>query len=437
MKLIIIRYALPFILALIICFTSVSLMMMNTGDYYRAVFPFIENIQQFTMNLPLHYELKGNFSSLTSYEYKSSYSYILYFYAYIVSVFTNIFYVPIYSSLLKMTYILTLAVLFYRVETIKDKRILILSYLISLTPMISSSNLAFFGSFYQEQVLLICLPLLLIGCMTPGWKGIACSFLSITIISCSKSQFFYLPVIILAYYIIYENENIKYKVIASMISLSLSVICILTTTSTVEYNKYHSLFFGVYEYQRLNQEKLPEGIDTDCIGIDAWGNKFNLEAGVIGTSIGESCFQKHKDASFKDTLSVIIKNPFIMLALPFDKGTNTQLTEDYFHVYKAMKLIINNNGFFSQITKTKDYLFKNIRFFALLVILAGAILLRQRRMSGVLFITSSFGVSQFYIAFLGEGYRDMDKHLFGMNFSFDLSLFLLLILAASRIKKHQ
>lgn len=413
------------VLALLVSFTSASLIMMNTGDYYRSVFPFIESIPTFSNNLPFYYPLKEIFSPLNSYEYKSSYSLIVYAYASFIHLFSNTFSIPLYSSILKFFYVLIVSSLFFKVSELEDKRILFISYLFCMTPIISSSNLAFFGSFYQEQVLLIFLPLLLLTVNKRTTEAYLTTFLSVTIIACSKGQFFYFPAILFCYYLIYDRKGMLLKIPLVAISLALSLLCMMFTTSTVAYNKYHSVYFGVYEYERMNGIELPEGADKNCVGIDSWGNRFDLKSGVVSTSIGEECFNKHKDATFKETIEEILKHPSMLLKLPFDDGVKTQLTENYFHVYKAMPLIINNDGFYAKITNLKDALYKNVRFFLLVLALAFSLAFRSDKISGLLFLCCSLGISQFYISFIGEGYRDMDKHLFGMNFSFDMAVLLI------------
>ena len=435
MKPLIIKYFIPFIVALVVAFTSSHLIMLNTGDYYRSVFPFIESIPQFTRDIPFSFPLKENFDSLSHYEYKSSYSLILYTYALVIRFFTNLFNIQLYSTLLKILYILTLTTLFYRVQKIKNKIIFFAAYFLSLMPVISSSNLVFFGSFYQEQVLLICLPMILACIGENNIKGYLPTFLSITIIACSKSQFFYVPLILLCYYIFYDRKQLKLKIALTAFSLALSLMCIFKTTSTVAYNKYHSVYFGVYEYERMNGLDLPENTDKNCVGIDSWGNRFDLKSGVVSTSLGETCFNKHKDTSFKETIDEVLKHPFMLLKLPFDYGVKTQLTENYFHVYKAMPLIINNEGFYAKITSIKDALFKNIRFILLALALVFSLIFRKDRISGLIFLCSCLGISQFYISFIGEGYRDMDKHLFGMNFSFDMTIFLIIVSLFTLLKK--
>ncbi|MEP8888543.1 hypothetical protein [Enterobacter roggenkampii] len=413
------------VLALLVAFTSATLIMMNTGDYYRSVFPFIDSIPTFSNNLPFSYPLKETFSPLDSYEYKSSYSLIVYAYASLIHLLSNTFSIPLHSSILKIFYVIIVSSLFFKVSELEDKRILFISYVFCMTPLISSSNLAFFGSFYQEQVLLIFLPLLLLTVNKRTTEAYLTTFLSITIIACSKGQFFYFPAIIFCYYLIYDRKGLFIKIPLVAISLSLSLLCMMFTTSTVAYNKYHSVYFGIYEYERMNGVELPDNADKNCVGIDSWGNRFDLKSGAVSTSIGEECFNKHKDATFNQTIDEILKHPSILLKLPFDNGVKTQLTENYFHVYKAMPLIINNDGFYAKITNVKDALYKNIRFFLLVLALIFSLSFRKDKISGLIFLCSSLGISQFYISFIGEGYRDMDKHLFGMNFSFDMAVLII------------
>lgn len=431
------KFSFPIVLALLVAFTSSSLIMMNTGDYYRSVFPFIESIPNFSNNLPFSYPLKESFSPLDSYEYKSSYSLIIYAYASLVHIFSNTFSITLYSSILKFFYVIIASFLFLKISELEDKKILFVSYLLCIAPLISSSNLAFFGSFYQEQVLLILLPLLLLAVNKRTTEAYLTTFLSVTIIACSKGQFFYFPAILFCYYLIYDRKGMFLKIPLVAISLALSLLCMMFTTSTVAYNKYHSVYFGVYEYERMNGIELPEGADKNCVGIDSWGNRFDLKSGVVSTSIGEECFNKHKDATFKETIDEIIKHPSMLFKLPFDDGVKTQLTENYFHVYKAMPLIINNDGFYAKITNVKDALYKNVRFFLLVLALLFSLAFRSDKISGLLFLCCSLGISQFYISFIGEGYRDMDKHLFGMNFSFDMAVFLLTVSIFSLLKKKR
>ncbi|MBD4744951.1 hypothetical protein GUG21_15685, partial [Xanthomonas citri pv. citri] len=75
----------------------------------------------------------------------------------------------------------------------------------------------------------------------------------------------------------------------------------------------------------------------------------------------------------------------------------------------------------------KDNIFKNIRFISLLLFFIASIFIRNNKIKASLFVVSLFGISQFYVSFFGEGYRDLSKHLFGMYFSFDLCLYITVV----------
>ncbi len=97
---------------LIICALSKNIMMLNTSDFGRAIKPLIEDIPAFTYDLPLLYKLKGHIDSIDSYEYISSYSYILYTYVLFISIFTEYLDARVLSLFLKVIYIYSLYAIF-------------------------------------------------------------------------------------------------------------------------------------------------------------------------------------------------------------------------------------------------------------------------------------------------------------------------------------
>lgn len=141
-----------------------------------------------------------------------------------------------------------------------------------------------------------------------------------------------------------------------------------------------------------------------------------------------TCYNELKDkVSHLDVITFFIKNPQIIFTLPFDKGISTQLSENYFHVYFGYKIIANNTGVLADLTRIKDFLFDGSRLPVLFLVLPLSILFRKKRTSGAHFILASFAITQFYISFIGEGYRDLSKHLFAMNFAFDLMVSIIVV----------
>ncbi|HGB5792717.1 TPA: hypothetical protein ACIVT9_004574, partial [Salmonella enterica subsp. enterica serovar Aberdeen] len=84
----------------------------------------------------------------------------------------------------------------------------------------------------------------------------------------------------------------------------------------------------------------------------------------------------------------------------------------------------------------KDHIFKNIRFTALLLFFVTSVFIKNNKVKASLFVASLFGMSQFYVSFFGEGYRDLSKHLFGMYFSFDLCLYITLVFLMYKITQR-
>ncbi|ECE3908365.1 hypothetical protein DAE62_22325, partial [Salmonella enterica] len=133
--------------------------MLNTSDFGRAIKPLIEDIPAFTYDLPLLYKLKSPIGSINSYDYISSYSYILYAYVLLISLFTEYLDARLLSLLLKVIYIYSLYAIF--ASYIKTERyVSLFAFFILAFLMCSSSTLSMFTSFYQEQIIIICLPFL-------------------------------------------------------------------------------------------------------------------------------------------------------------------------------------------------------------------------------------------------------------------------------------
>ncbi len=412
---------------LIICRESIDVWMPNTGDFDRAITPFMSGIRQFSSDPTLIYSLKNTFSSIFSYEYKSSFSYILYAYAYILSLFTHTFDLRLWSALSKLIYIVVLFSLF---RNIVNSNKLVWVFPLSILPLITPSILSQFTAIYQEQVVITLLPVIAIMLIKNERSrlDVALLVISTAIIATSKSQFFYLPILISACELIYrKNNNIIFHT-AMACALAIAICFSIFSPSATKNNSYHSLYFGTLLYNKLNGYEVPEWAVDKCIGVDAWGNKFDLENGAVQTDIGNKCYKAGEVRGMKDAIVMVLKKPSILFMLPFDKGIQSQLSENYFHVYKANKLIYNKGNVLQKIQNAKDSLFSGIRIIGAFIVLIISWFFLKSRVAATMFVLSAFSLSQFYISFLGEGYRDLNKHLFAMNFSFDLMMFVLILI---------
>ncbi|EFN7281941.1 hypothetical protein EIF92_23080 [Escherichia coli O11:H5] len=416
-------YILLFVFITFVCAASLNTYTINTSDYFRSIYLFLHDIPSFTSNFDLSFKFKGDFKNIFNVDYKSSYTFILYFYALFLSFFTNYLDLTLLSSILKALYISALYCLFIKASGMVRAKHFPLFVIVAI-PMLSSSILSFFSSFYQEQIILLALPAL--SCLLFASERITYkhAFILVTIIACAKSQFFYAPLLLLFSYFIYDRREIRSKILTSLICMLISVGCVLLSKSTTDINKYHASYFGVYLLMQNNGYSLPEEVDYKCVGIDAWGNKYDIEKGAIATKIGDSCRKAHAITGFSNVLSQYILHPSLLVKLPLDKSLQFQMKEDYIHVFKGIKLISSKNTLISEITNIKDRLYSGIRLPLLIAIMALALIARKNINSLSLFFLSAFGVSQFYISFIGEGYRDFSKHIMPMNFSFDLCVYI-------------
>lgn len=427
-----IKFAFIAFFCVVLCKESIDIWMMNTGDFDRAITPFMNGIKQFSSDGTLLYSLRDNFKSVAHYEYKSSFSYILYVYAYLLSMFTHTFDLRIWSALSKIVYVFFLFKLFSEMNNKKYAYLLFpFSAILLFTPSIISQ----FTALYQEQIVITLLPAIIYFMIKKDKSNFDKTSLVIctALIATSKSQFFYLPILISIVSLVFLN--IKGKrfhsalIVATLLSLSFSFF----SPSATKNNSYHSLYFGTLLYNKINGKENPSWAVEDCVGVDAWGNKFDLDKGAVTTNKSGTCFARSEGRGLKDSLWMMVKNPSMIVLLPFDAGVRTQLTENYFHVFKQNKLIISKSDFLNRVEVIKDSFFSGVRVPVAFLLMVISLFLIKKRLSVAIFTLSAISISQFYISFIGEGYRDLDKHLFAMNFSFDLMVFIIICICLEKI----
>lgn len=403
--------------ALIVCYLSKDVYLLNTGDFSRIIkHIIIESIPTQIFPLSLNYTLRGIDSMHPA--YPSSYAFFVYFYALFLSFFTTNFDVRLLSSLLKIAYVFVVY-FFIRPWLPRPWQFRLLCIAFTFFMLFSSSILSFFSSFYQEQVILVFIPVSLMILFHNRffcWEKFV-FFVSVTVVCTAKTQYFYIPVIysfVLYHFLGYKKIDL-YALM--LLALSLGFLCILCSSASTKLNQYHSLYFGSYI---LNKS---DSFGSDCVGVDAWGNKFDFTRGAIKTDAGQQCFKNNLDVvSFRRNMEVIASEPSSFLLLPFSSFIGLYSSENYFHVYFDQKIINQGNVFLERLTIIKDSLYSGLRFFVCICALLLSIFCKRSNMAGLFFLLSSFGVSQFYVAFLGEGFRDLAKHLFAMNFCTDLML---------------
>lgn len=403
----------------------------DTGDYPRVISGILNYDIGTQRNNFSRLEIKNHFSEFT---YASSYTLIVYAAVWLTRVFSEIFNIQIFAALLKTCYIVVL----FKVYSFyfKEKNLLNLAIFIAASiPLLSSANLGIFSSYYQEQLVLIFLPMVLIGYLNGSLKGFYLSLFSILVIATAKSQFFYLPLFAWLFYALFSRENIRRKTILLAIVQIISIYTAFSSSEAVNLNKYHSEYFGLYQYQKMSGQEIDKKADLECVGVDAWGHKFDMNQGAIRAITEGECLKRNSNASHKSIITYFLKNPVNFISLIFDEAINKQVRENYFHVFYSEKIVMDKDDVFAKIKNTKDQVFLDKKPALLLLIFILSAFLYKKKYARMIMFLSLFALSQLYISFFGEGYRDLAKHLFAMNVSFDLILFLLFIALCSIIRE--
>lgn len=117
------------IVAMIVIATTKNVYMINTGDFHRAIFPFMPPIPSFQHNMDLKYHLYDEFWGISKFTYMSTYSYILYFTGEVFKLLTDQLDARILSAIIKTIYI---AILFSLYVKLQSDRISYLDYAVAL-----------------------------------------------------------------------------------------------------------------------------------------------------------------------------------------------------------------------------------------------------------------------------------------------------------------
>ncbi|MDU1400284.1 MULTISPECIES: hypothetical protein [Bacteria] len=419
------------ITAIIFIASTYGAWMLNTFDWWRAIDPIIDTnngvVTAFNYNQSFIIPLRDDFKDISSLTYMSSFSIIIYLMALITSFFSNTINIAIVGSLFKL--VLFFGTLLVCKEISKNNLyIFIVNSFISSIIVYDISSLSIFNGFYQETIAICSIPYIIYMLQKKGIDktSFITGIVAILLFSTSKSQFFYLPLLLAPMVVFFENRRVMF-IVSMLIILIISIACIFSSTDATNANKYNASYYGVLLAEKNMSIKTPSWADDECIGIDMAGNKYDINTGAIDTGSGGDCYFKNLNIGFSNAIIEYIKHPSIILFLPLDAGVQQFLTTDYFHVFKSIKLVngTEDNKLLNFFSSSKDKLFREIKIPLSLIIMVFAILTIKRcRYVEILFI-SMIIISQFYVSFIGEGYRDLAKHLAVMNFCFDFMIFLI------------
>ena len=331
-----------------------------------------------------------------------------------------------------------------RIAALVGLRLLGQAFVFSMISMVlfQAHNIGVLKSFYNEYATLLGCVVLVLGLLTgPGTQRALLIVLGAFLFGISKVQFFYVPALVLVC-LAWQRLRLQLPLSRPMIAALLCVqtICVLPSLHNPyqQLNYHHATYYGAYLL--LSPDELRDlglnAAQVDCVGLDAWGNKAAGPGGSTARRENHSCFGK-QTLKLHDVLSPYLQHPTLLwrlaaYALPH------HFTVQYFHVFKELRYIVpadrisfGYGRWLVQLSELRDAYVT--RAWPLLV--AAGLLAGLLRLPGALWLGTAslflalFIPSQMVVSLLGEGIRDLSKHLWAAQLALDL----LTILVATQI----
>lgn len=298
-------------------------------------------------------------------------------------------------------------------------------------------NSAFFQTFYPEQIALVALPLLC-AALVGHFQGRAVLFTAgLMALAWAKTQYFYVPVLALLILWIHKGArptSIKKLVLICAVTQAIAILPIVRS-AYAEANRYNATYFGSYlaldpderADLHLSQQQLA------CIGTDWWGNRIESPTDVEAKPSSKSCGEMLK-VSQKDVAAPFLHHPMLFIKM-MAAAVQTHWTTGYFHIDKDNRYLRVDPHQSGPTTKFMLGLDRLVSVLAspvvVLILLLSVPFLaarvgRQSKWMGACGFLAWFIVSQLVVSLLGEGFRDLSKHLALMLFASELLVFMTL-----------
>lgn len=311
------------------------------------------------------------------------------------------------------------------------------SYLVFALIVSLPHNSGIMKSFYPESIFIIGLMATIAGLFIED-HGRRTVWLLVGTLVCgmSKVQFFYFPTLVLLTVCCSSLLRAqKYFRLLSFGLIFIQVTCLslLTSNQYKQVNHHHATYMGVYMV--MNEEEREslafDDRQINCIGVDAWGNRASGVGGVVVEGGHSTCFSE-KELSLKDVLLPYLRFPSLSYRF-LDFSMPQHFTSDYFHVYRDYKYLIHRSGLgsalFLRLSDARSELLRWPFSIVLLVVCLVILWIKKLYFPGwarVYFLLIMLIASQIVISILGEGIRDLSKHLLVAQFSIDILVVLVL-----------
>ena len=311
-------------------------------------------------------------------------------------------------------------------------------------------NVGMLASFYSEFVFFLALPFLLTALVrSPSSYGVWALAPCACIAGLAKVQYFYLPALvglcILALAFVKNGSwastpRVGYVWLAASLVCA-QIVCLLPIghNNYAQLNYYHSLYLGSYMVEppdQLEQLGLSQR-QMACVGVDAWNNRLVGTGGGDAHNVGEghTCFDQ-ASRSLQTVLRPYLRDPAVLVKLAL-YALPVHFTVDYFHVYRNFSYVLDTS---TDRLRTTEWAGPSIwrthlltGYVAVVLVASGLLLpwFLRREYGGVrmlILFLALFIVSQIGVSLLGEGLRDLSKHLWAAQLCLDFLAVVLLFL---------
>lgn len=308
--------------------------------------------------------------------------------------------------------------------------------------MFYAHNAGMLKSFYGEYIFFLVLPLLLYGLLC--WEQRAGQWaivLAALIGGLSKVQYFCMPLTLLAVLLLLRamgRMTVPRWVLWSLAASQLITAAPAVHNPYAQLNRHQATYWG--SYLVLNPDQLHAlGLSQRqqaCVGIDGWGHQAQGPGGSEPVNVGreKTCYGSQQ-LGLWDVLRPYVLFPttlpkLLAYALP------AHMHVRYFHVFKVLPYLTPANGasFRSGRWLVKWSELRDRTVTPLWPVLWGLGLAqvawrgarRHAGLSAASLFLALFVASQIAVSLLGEGVRDLGKHLWAAQLALDFLLLTLL-----------
>lgn len=342
--------------------------------------------------------------------------------------------------LLWLVHLITLRIVMMR-HMAQPGRVLVFTALCLV--FFQAHHIGIFKSFYAEYVTFFGCLLTVLGLLSPAGRPATVYIIGGTLVlGLSKVQYFYAPALLLLCMGWHWLRAGTWREHASTATglLCVQLLCLLPLQHNPyqQLNYHQSLYFGSYMVL-TPQERQDLGLtprQQACVGLDSWGHRAAGPGGSLPQHEGGSCYGEQQ-LTLRDVLQPHMEHPTLLWRLA-RYALPEHFTAQYFHVYRSLPYIVpadrRSFGGASGLVRLTQWRDATVtRIWPVIVamgLLAGLAGLRAQINVGVanLFL-AAFILSQIAVSLLGEGIRDLSKHLWGAQLALDILLCTLLLQA--------